>query len=191
MGMVFWDTDPDVLKVGGQGEWDKISLDSIVLPGLALPNVHPKTKVDRRSPRGKHHGSIFDLGHELVEFDFTLRIYTEQEWKEWLRIKDRIDPTVITDEAKRYFAIYHPSLKDVNVNSVYLNGRSNWKSIGGDTGGGVKETKFTGYVIRKETKAADNGPAKPANQLKLPGNVFEDITPPVAPSKAGIYPSDK
>lgn len=189
---VFWDNDPSIAPLGNQGgvlgSWDQVSLNSTVLPGLGFPIVSPKRKTDTRSPKQKHHGSIFDLGHEITEFTLKLRIWTDSQWAEWNRIRKGIDPTEINDDKKREFSIGHPSLKDCNVNQVYLNERSNWQTVGGE-GGGVKETVFKGFVIHKPVAS---GPEKvgPTPQLTLPGNVYENLEPPLAPSAQGIYPAD-
>lgn len=186
----FWDTDPDN-AAGVLTQWDKIFLNSVELPGICFPNASPKRQIDRRKGRGKHHGGLFDLGHELTEFSFRHRIWREDQWVEWERVKRNLDPTEITDEDKRYFSIFNPALKDANVTQVYLSERSNWISVNGDVGGGIKECVWKGYIIRKPKDVGNEqaGSGKQP-QLKTPGDAFQDIQPPDPPSAQGIYPSD-
>jgi len=188
---VFWDSDPSLYSSNGGalGVWDICSLNSVQLPGLALPVVSPKRKTDTRSPKGKHHGSIFNLGHEITEFTLRLHIYDAAQWKEWERIRRNIDPTEINDDDARFFSIAHPSLIDCNVTQVYLNERSNWVSVATESGA-VKETIFKGWVIRKPVDSGKKEKAGPTPQLAYPGNVFEQTQPPIEPSKQGIYPTD-
>lgn len=182
----FWDSDADALK-GKICQWDQCYVNSVLLPGLVFPTVKPKRKVDKQTARALNSGNVLNLGQDIVEIQLKHRIWNEEDWQTWNRIKKNIDPAVMDDKLQRKMSIAHPSLADVGVTLVYFHARSNFVSTSNEYNGGMKECTWDGFVLQRPTAVKkENIDLKGAKQLPDVDVVdqIKNAQPPQMPSAA-------
>lgn len=145
-GQIFAQDPIDLCSIGGRR-----------LPGLCTVTCLERIKIDGKESQGGNGSNPTDHGNELSEITITVRIWTQPQYDELVRVKNVIFPKT----GRRYpLVISHPNTDFSKISRVFL---SEWPAPTRDAEGfQTCEIKGKEYnATKKQTKNNVNKPPRP------------------------------
>jgi hypothetical protein len=157
----FWTDDPE--------SWDTVVLGGATLPGIAEVHFDKSRDVDKKKSKGNDGITLTDNGADAAEGEITLTIWTAEQWRDWQRIKPKLDPQK-AGGIKSPLTIIHPMAASAGVDTVYVEKLSETHPR---KGGAQRITmSVVQWFAQPKPVRAKKEPDQEVRRAQAPGNVF-------------------
>lgn len=99
--------------------WDLIWLGDLLMPGRAKVSIKKSRRIDIKPVPGSDGAYLEDKGVDPAQITIELLQWKEEQWQEWVRIFNEIDPATAGTK-RRPLEIYHPIPNTHGVTTVYV-----------------------------------------------------------------------